>query len=419
MAHVFRSVKRNSSVDGYTEASARIRVLYSFPMKLGGIRACTTAWQQVKGIAGAGADVLVFPGAMHTALPPDIKVFPTLARGRIRIPYRLLGRLKSYALHDYIVSRRLLDLAGKIDVVHVWPLGALRTLQVAKQLGIITVYERPNAHTGFFYDTVENESKKLGIELPESHEHGYNAAVLEIEEREYDLAHRILCPSDFVAQSFLARGFSPNKLLRHHYGFDEAIYQVKTSSRSRQEGLRALFVGTGSPVKGLHYALDAWLQSSAHEIGTLTIVGSMTEIYAEKLAPMLAHPSVKVLGFRQDIPELMQQSDVLILPSVAEGSALVTYEARGSGCVLLVSDASGAICTHYQDALIHRAGDVNTLKRHITMLHEDRGLLAKLRTASLSTASKITWTMAGRRLVEAYTEAISPMNPISAVTTCS
>jgi glycosyltransferase involved in cell wall biosynthesis len=42
---------------------------------------------------------------------------------------------------------------------------------------------------------------------------------------------------------------------------------------------------------------------------------------------MLSHPSVQVLGHRKDIPELMQQSDVLVLPSIEEGSALVTSEA--------------------------------------------------------------------------------------------
>ena len=59
---------------------------------------------------------------------------------------------------------------------------------------------------------------------------------------------------------------------------------------------------------------------------------------------MLAHPSVRVLGQRNDVPELMRQSDIFVLPSIEEGSALVTSEARGSGCVLLVSDAAGAVC---------------------------------------------------------------------------
>jgi glycosyltransferase involved in cell wall biosynthesis len=122
---------------------------------------------------------------------------------------------------------------------------------------------------------------------------------------------------------------------------------------------------------------------------------------------MLNHPSVRVLGHRSDIPELMRRCDALILPSLEEGSALVTYEARGSGCVLLVSDAAGAVCEHLRTALVHSAGDVATLTEHITMIDKDRALLEKLRRASLATAHEVTWIAAGTRLLQAYRDVIA------------
>ena len=88
---------------------------------------------------------------------------------------------------------------------------------------------------------------------------------------------------------------------------------------------------------------------------------------------MLTHPSVRVLGHRHDVPDLMRHADVLILPSIEEGSALVTAEARGSGCVLVVSEAAGAICEHMKDALVHPVGDVKMLAAHLALLHENRG----------------------------------------------
>src|SRR4051812_36765542 len=124
----------------------RIRVLYSFPLKLGAARVCTTAWHQVDGLAAAGAEVTVFPAAISRPLPSKIKVRPTLARGKWRLPNRVVGRMFYAALHDWIVSRRLQKMAGSIDVVHTWPLGARRTLKTAKRLGIPTFLERPNAH---------------------------------------------------------------------------------------------------------------------------------------------------------------------------------------------------------------------------------------------------------------------------------
>jgi len=386
--------------------ASRVRVLYSFPHKLGADRICHTAWQQVNGIATAGADVLLFPGAISRSTPPGVRVRPTLARGKLRIPYKVLGSMRAFALHDYIVSRRLEKLAGQVDIVHAWPLGALRTLQVAARLGIPTVLERPNAHTRFAYEVVQKECERLGVTLPAGHEHAYKESVLTKEEAEYKLATRLLCPSDFVAHTFLDRGFSVQQLARHQYGYDEGVYRPNVKPREKDTGLTMLFVGGCAPRKGVHYALEAWLRSPAHHHGSFLIAGEFLPAYAEKLSSMLSEPSVHVLGHRSDVPELMREADALILPSIEEGSALVTSEARGSGCVLLVSEAAGAICKHMENALVHSVGDVAALSQHITMLHEDRALLEGLRASSLRTINELTWTAAGKVLVDVYRETI-------------
>lgn len=389
------------------ECKGRPRVLYSFPLRLGANRVCYTAWQQVNGLSAAGADILVFPASLARPLPPEVRVAPTLARGRFRLPYRLLGTMRAVALHDRIVARRIEKLARQIDIIHIWPLGSLETLKTAARLGIPTVLERPNAHTGFAMEVVQKECERLGIALPPDHEHAYNAKKLQKEEEEYALATRLLCPSDFVLKTFLDKGFAKEQLIRHIYGYDEKKYHPGTESRDPSRGLTMLFVGVCAVRKGVHYALEAWLNSPASKDGTFLIAGEFLPAYQEKLAPMLGHPSVRVLGHRNDVPELMRKSDVLVLPSIEEGSALVTSDARASGCVLLVSEAAGAVCENMKDALVHRVGDVAALTRHITMLHQDRALLARLRSTSLETVPEITWTAAGRRLLQVYAETVS------------
>ena len=395
-----------------------MRVLYSFPHKLGADRICHTAWQQVDALAKAGVDVVVFPGVLHKSLPKKVQVRPTLSRGKLRIPYKLLGTVRACAFHDYIVARRLMRMAGQIDIIHTWPLGALRTLNVARGLGIPTVLERPNAHTRFAYEVVANECRRLNVALPPRHEHAYKRDVLLHEEREYDAAYRLLCPSDFVAQTFLDQGFKLDKLVRHMYGFDANAFYPGDQAASQQSGITMLFAGVCAVRKGLHFALEAWLHSPAHQNGKFLIAGEFIPGYAEKLSHMLAHPSVHVLGHRTDVPELMRKSDILILPTIEEGSALVTAEARGSGCVLLVSEASGAVCTHMENALVHRVGDVKTLTEHITLLHENRALLETLRASSLSSVREITWQAAGQTLLHAYRQIIKNRSIANAQASC-
>ncbi|HEV2463250.1 MAG TPA: glycosyltransferase family 4 protein [Acidobacteriaceae bacterium] len=384
-----------------------VRVLYSFPLRLGADRICYTAWQQVNGLAAAGADLLVMPASLGRAVPSGVRVSPTLAAGTFRLPYRVVGTMRAVAMHDHIVARRLRKLVGKIDIVHVWNTGALETLKAARRLGIPTVLERPNAHTRFAMEVVQKECDQLGVALPPGHEHAFDTKKLAKEEEEYSLATRLLCPSDFVVKTFLERGFANEQLVRHIYGYDEKVYYPSEEPRNPEQGLTMLFVGVCAVRKGVHYALEAWLKSPASEHGTLLIAGEFLPAYQEKLAPMLAHPSVKVLGHRNDVADLMRKSDILVLPSIEEGFGLVITEAMGSGCVPLASEACTEICSHMKTGLMHRVGDVETLSQQITLLHEDRALLRKLRSASLQTAPEITWIAAGRVLLDAYRETIA------------
>lgn len=388
------------------ERTGKVRVLYSFPHRLGADRICYTAWEQVNGLASAGADVLVHSGSVSRAVPQGVRTNSTLARGNLRVPYKLLGSTRALRLHDWIVSRRLEKIADQVDIVHVWPLGALSTLRTAARLGIPTVLERPNAHTRFAYDVVKEECKRIGVPLPPGHEHAFNAEILEREEEEYRASYRLLCPSDFTLRTFVDQGFPREQLARHFYGVDEKIFHPNGTDRKRDAGLTVIFVGVAAVRKGLHFALEAWLQSPAHKSGTFLIAGEMLPEYAAKLGPMLSHPSVHALGHRNDVPDLMRKSDAMILPTIEEGFGLVCTEAMSSGCVPVVSEACTEICKHMENSLVHSVGDVAALTKHITLLNDNRSLLQQLRTAGLKKVSEITWSAAGERLLEVYRETI-------------
>ena len=390
-----------------TKSDKSVRVLYSFPLRLGADRVCYTAWQQINSIATAGANVLAFPASIFKPVTEGVKVSPTLARGNLRLPYKIVGTMRACALHDRVVAHRLKKLVGQIDIVHAWPLGALVTLKAARDLGIPTVLERCNAHTGFAMEVVQKECDRLGVVLPPDHEHAYNAQKLRKEEEEYRLATRLLCPSEFVVKTFVDKGYPREQLARHIYGYDEKVYYPTNEPRDPNRGLTMISVGVCAVRKGLHYALEAWLKSPASKNGTFLIAGEFLPAYQEKLAGMLAHPSVEVLGHRNDVGQLVRKSDILVLPSIEEGFGLVITEAMGSGCVPLASEACTEICDHMKTGLVHRVGDVEALTQHITMLHENRDLLERLRTAGLKAAPSVTWTAAGRMLLDVYRETIS------------
>ena len=381
-----------------------VRVLYSFPHKIGAGGICYSAWHQVKALSEVGANVTVITGVLHKPLPDEVKVLTTLSWGKLRISYKLFGTRRALYLHDRIVAKMVAKGKNKYDIVHVWPSAALETIRAANKVGIPTILERPNAHTRYAYESVQNECKRLGVSLPPQNEYTFKKDVLEREEEEFRLAYRIVCPSEFTRKSFIDQGYAPGKLLRHFRGVDEKRYYPDTGTTGKGRDFTMLFVGACAVRKGIHFALESWMQSPAHRNGTFMIAGEFLPEYAEKLSHLLSHPSVKVLGHRNDVPELMRKSDVLVLPSIEEGFGKVCTEAISSGCVPLVSDACTDICRHMENALVHRIGDVNALQHHITSLYEDRTLLNNLRDHCLRTVPMITWRAASQRLLQIYRE---------------
>jgi glycosyltransferase involved in cell wall biosynthesis len=331
----------------------------------------------------------------------------------IPLPYRLLGDDRSYRLHDRHVSREILSRLGDYDIVHCWPLGSLETLRAARRVGVKSLIERQNAHTAFAYEAVAREHASLGLPVPKAHTHAFNAMRLAREQAEYALADKLLCPSDFVAATFASRGFSASTLARHQYGYAPDVFD-SVNRQATGGQFTALFVGRCEPRKGLHYALQAWHDSGAARDGRFIICGSFIDGYRKYLRPLLHHPSVEDRGFLSDVKSVMHAADVVVLPSIEEGSALVTYEARGAGCVLLASDAAGAVGTHGVNVLVHEARDVACLSQHLRELSTDREKLERIRDRTVLSNGLLTWDHAARVLLEQYVRTSDTSKALSA-----
>jgi len=365
-----------------------------------------TAWNQVTGLLRHGVKVHLYAGSCERRIEGVSGLVETLVPLGISIPIRLLGVDTAAKLHDRIVARALkrLHKTERIDIVHCWPCGARETLRTAHKLGIKTFLERPSAHTRYVYELMARECKRLGMKLNRSHYAAFHKKRLVREEEEFSLADILLCPSDFVVETFLQKGFSEKKLCRHQYGYDPSVFSLGESANvTRRNGpLRIAYVGECNPLKGLHFALEAWLRSKESSRGRFYVCGQFLPEYRERVKDMLTHPSIKYMAFRLDVVEVMRAVDAIVLPSLAEGSGVVTYEARACGCIPLVSSAAGAVCTHMEDGLIHEPGDIRTLQEHIDLLASDIDLRIHLRANSLTTAGSLTWNDAAESLLNAY-----------------
>jgi glycosyltransferase involved in cell wall biosynthesis len=385
-----------------------VRVLYSFPDEIGRSGIGTTAFNQVRELARNGVDVLLYCTSLRGALPDNVRVVQTLSIAGRRVPHRVLGIDRSYRYHDRRAASALRRMGSSLDLVHCWPRATVHTARAARRLGIPCLREVPNTHTGHAFEVVAHEVQKLGLRSHRGHSHSYDEKTLALEEQEYELADALLVPSEYSLRTFLDRGVPAEKLVLHRYGYDTERFFASPNGARRDGDRRftAIFVGRCEPRKGLHDALRAWVDSGAADHGRFLICGSFETGYREALEPLISHPSVAVEGFVPDPSALMREADVFLLPSLEEGSALVTYEARACGCVLVVSEAAGARCEDGVECLVHRPGDVTRLTEHLRSLSQDAVLLDRLRAASLAGSGQLSWAAAGEELARIYQEQV-------------
>jgi glycosyltransferase involved in cell wall biosynthesis len=389
-------------------AAAPLRILYSFPDTVGAPGIGVAARHHTEELARLGHEVHLYCTAVAGPAPAVDRVVTTLSVAGARIPHRALGRARAYRYHDRRVALALRRFAGKIDAVHVWPRATLATAAAARRADVPVLREAPNTHTAFAYERVAEETERLGLPAVAGHSHEGSRYALRLEEQEYEAASMIAVLSEYCRRTFLDRGIAPDRLGLHGYGFDPGRFPAPESlDGPRPDGLRVVFVGRCEPRKGLHYALEAWIESGAAERGTFVICGRFYPGYEEVLERRLRHPSVRILGWVDDPGELMRESDVFLFPSIEEGSAFVTYEAQASGCALVVSDATGARCEHMRQGLVHEAGDLETLTEHLRLLDADRDLLQRLRANAVASRPTLSWAYSAGEIAGLYRELVA------------
>jgi glycosyltransferase involved in cell wall biosynthesis len=239
-----------------------------------------------------------------------------------------------------------------------------------------------------------------GIALPTKHSHAFNVRRLAREKAEYDSATAVLVPSAYAKKEFIGQGFPEARLLQHRYGCDLDRFPERIHPRA--EGpLRAVFLGRGDPTKGLHIALQAW-RKAAIPGASLTVAGRLQPDYAASLKDDLRLPGVSIAGFVDDVPALLGQADVMLLPTWTEGSALVTLEAQASGCVPMISTAAGALGVDGVDFVEHPVGDAGALADQLVRLANRSQELDRMSRQGTARRQFLSWQAAAEALVGCY-----------------
>lgn len=163
-------------------------------------------------------------------------------------------------------------------------------------------------------------------------------------------ADRILCVSESVRDyAATTIGLPPAKLQVIPNGIDLTAFQARScaadAARDRANPVRLIYVGRLQPVKGVVTLMDAMAHLEAIDTRPwqLTIVGdgALRSRLEERVQASTLQSRVIFLGERQDVPQLLRQHDLLVLPSRWEGMPNAALEAMACALPVVATAVGG------------------------------------------------------------------------------
>jgi glycosyltransferase involved in cell wall biosynthesis len=279
------------------------------------------------------------------------------------------GRLLEERIFDFFATRKL----KKADMVFFHPhILAPAAFKKAKQFGAITVGIAVTAHPEFNARLEKEEFERLGL----AGHYPRNTVYSElIRRRLADHAHDYLIVfSDFAAKTYIAKGMPPERVFVAYQDFDIERFLVAAEARSDGEKFRVLYVAQTTPLKGLHYLLDAWKKLHLPD-AELILVGGYAEIPPQLRrqydAGIGQDASVRWIGFTKAPEQYYRDASLFVCPSLSEGNPRVALEAMASGLPIITTENARGLVEDGTSGFVVPIRDADAIADKIEFLYRN------------------------------------------------
>lgn len=257
-----------------------------------------------------------------------------------RFPVTYLQKRKKidqiYSNLDLKVSKNLKEL--KISTIHSYEDCAYNSFKIAKEMGISCSYELPISYWQVTRKLLAEEAERLPkwrntLENYEEHEEK-----LVRKEEELKLADYITCPSGFVLKSIPKKIQNSTPCQVVPFG-SPSILCDPYLEKSKNKNFKVLFVGSMTQRKGLADIFEA-MKILKNEPIDLSILGQNAmpmDFYRNEYSDFIYYPTRS----NKEVQKVMHLHDILVLPSIVEGRALVQQEALACGLPIIITPNTG------------------------------------------------------------------------------
>jgi starch synthase len=308
---------------------------------------------------------------------------------------KLYGSLEQAVRRFDLAVGRAVERRSGLRAVHAYMDTAEQTFLAARQRGIRTIYELPTPYWRFTRDIVATEAEhqpEWAMTLPVMEEY---SEAMQRRDRELQLADFVIVPSELVRDSLnLAPPFQA-KVHVVPYGCPEVpspLSDLPSPTPQPASPLRVLFVGSLNQGKGLAYLAEA--MTGLEEVATLTVIGSRTSVEPCAALDRLLSASRHRSGLsHEEVLAEMRQHDVLVLPTLYEGLALVLLEAMACGLTVVTTPHSGlaGLIKDGEEGFLVPIRNATAIHDRLRQLVGDAVRLQSMKQAAQAWSQKHSW----------------------------
>jgi len=311
------------------------------------------------------------------------------------IPWRLnalVFRILSDRFLSRIAEKKFLRSLNKNSIVYLWPAASTELYRKISNAGHTIIRENINCHQNISKKILEDEYDRIGV--PRAID--ISSSSVERENLKHSLTSFIFSPSPMVSKSLIDSGIPKRKIIDSSYGLTSEERFPAYISRNSSEHVNALFVGRVGIRKGVHLLLEYWLDSGVD--GVLTVVGNEEESIKPILAKYKSSSKIRFVSYVNDLSEYYKKADMFLMPSLEEGSPLVTYQAIGAGLPLIVSPmAGGGVVFPAKNGFVLDPHDKISWIEAIQGLAGDKNLRDSMGLSSWTLSEEYLWKNVGAR----------------------
>ncbi len=271
---------------------------------------------------------------------------------------------------------------GQARAVYAFNGAALEIFEAAKARGLTTLLDQTAAPWRWNKKILLEEASRWPGWEDQPAEIDTSDALALREEREWELADAIICGSSFAAAAVLETGGSPRRCAVVPYArHTAALETLEAKVADPDRPLRVLFAGTLQLRKGVQYLFEAAHLLKGEPV-TIRFVGPSL-LSGDALRRLRGIGEIAGPVSRSEMERQYAWADVLVLPTLSEGSANVCLEAAARGLPVITTPNAGSAIVHGRTGLIVPARDARALAESIALLLRDAALRCRLTAAPI------------------------------------